>query len=146
MNLQAALDSYHSAGTVSEVESASRFRLVQIMMEQTLSHLATSMANNGASHRVARRESLGKAINLIDALREAISHEQGSADVSSQLESLYSYMIEQLLKANLVEDSTIVRHVSHLLHTVKSAWDELPRQVQAQTEDQDLLRAYFDEL
>lgn len=146
MNLQAALDSYHSAGTVSEVESASRFRLVQIMMEQTLSHLATSMANNGASNRVARRESLGKAINLIDALREAISHEQGSADVSNHLESLYTYMIEQLLKANLAEDSTIVRHVSHLLQTVKSAWDELPRQVQAQTEDQDLLRAYFDEL
>ena len=146
MNLQAALDTYHSAGTVSEVETASRFRLVQIMMEQTLSHLATSTANSGPLNRVARRNALGKAINLVDALRDALSHEHGSSDVSGHLESLYTYMIEQLLKANLAEDQVMVRHVASLLTTVKAGWDALPDQVASQTSDQDLLRAYFDEL
>ncbi len=139
MNLQFALDSYRNAGPVSEVETASRYRLIQILMEHGLNQLAAAGAITDPAHAVKRREALGKAIDAIETLRQSLSDEYQEQELAQRLDALYSHMTEELVRANIEAGSGRISHVQTLLSTIKSAWDELPGQRPADSQ----LEAYF---
>ncbi|MEM9531428.1 MAG: flagellar export chaperone FliS [Pseudomonadota bacterium] len=139
MNLQFALDSYRSAGPASEVDSASRFRLIQILMEHGLKSLSAAASADGDQQQVARRAAIGKAIDAIETLRQSLHEAPADASLIEQLNALYGHMIEELLKAVAETGANRVRHVGKLLATLKSAWDELPKR--ASTEPG--LKGYF---
>ena len=56
MNAQMALNTYRTAGVASEIEGASPFRLVQILMEKVLEKLNLSIAR--ADQATERREAV----------------------------------------------------------------------------------------
>lgn len=126
MNLQFALDSYHDAGPVSEVETASRYRLIQILMEHGLTQLTLAAAIIDPAHAVKRREALGKAIDAIETLRQSLSSDYESEPLTQRLDALYSHMTEELVRSNLDSNPARISHVQSLLLTIKSAWDQLP--------------------
>ncbi|MFW6093473.1 MAG: flagellar export chaperone FliS [Pseudomonadota bacterium] len=99
------------------------------------SHALVSMLLNGAVERVvqarvamerdmtARKgERIGKAIAIIDSLRASLDTEQGG-DVAANLFSLYAYMLERLLHANLHDDSEALNEVAALLREIRAGWD-----------------------
>lgn len=139
MNLQFALESYRQAGPVSEVETASRFRLIQILMEHTLKQLAVACAITDAAEAVRRREALGKAIDGVETLRQSLSSEHQDEQLGQRLDALYGHMIEELVRSNLDMSPARIQHVQALLSTIKSGWDQLPSQRPADVK----LDAYF---
>ncbi|MEM1090129.1 MAG: flagellar export chaperone FliS [Pseudomonadota bacterium] len=126
MNLQFALESYRQAGPVSEVETASRFRLIQILMEHTLKQLAVACAITDGGDAVKRREALGKAIDGVETLRQSLSEDHQDEELGQRLDALYSHMTEELVRSNLDMSPGRIQHVQTLLSTLKSAWDQLP--------------------
>ena len=141
MNAQLALDSYRRAGVISEVETASPHRLVQILMEKALENLNLAVARFAANQLIERRKSVSDAVAFIDALRQALTPTDESA-VAANLEALYSYMIERLLASNISNDPAGIQHSAEMMEMIKSAWDELPDAVTAEQAQQ--LKEYFD--
>src|ERR1700736_2653090 len=93
---------YRAVRSHGQVADASPTRLVQIMFEGILSHLATA---GGAMGRIAdnrpldqvlvKVSAMGKAIALIGQLNATLDMERGG-QVALNLRALYEYMLNRL--------------------------------------------------
>jgi flagellar protein FliS len=122
---------YRAVRSHGLVADASPPRLVQIMFEQTLSHLATAQGcierirnNLPLNDVIAKGKALGKAIRLINQLNETLDMERG-AQIAQNLRALYLYMLNRLTVANVTNDAAAVAEVARLLSTVKIGWDQI---------------------
>jgi flagellar protein FliS len=129
MYAQRGAAQYRAVRSHGLVAGASPTRLVQIMFEQILGHLATAQGCMGRIHNnmplgdvVAKGKALGKAIRLIDQLNNSLDMERGQK-IAENLRALYVYMLARLTLANVTNDAGIVAEVSALILKVKTGWD-----------------------
>jgi flagellar protein FliS len=122
---------YRSVRNHGLVAEASPARLVQIIFEQILAHLATAQGcmgrietNQPVSEVIAKGKALGKAIRLIDQLNNTLDMERGQK-IAENLRALYVYMLARLTMANVTNDSSIVAEVASLVQKVKTGWDQV---------------------
>lgn len=122
---------YRAVRSHGLVADASPSRLVQIMFEHILSHLATAQGcmerikdNLPVSDVVAKGQSVSKAIRLIGQLDGTLDMERGGR-IAQNLRSLYLYMLDRLTVANVTNDARIVAEVSQLVRKIKSGWDQI---------------------
>ena len=122
---------YRSVRSHGLVADASPARLVQIMFEQILTHLATAQGcmSRIENHMpvievIAKGKALGKAIRLIDQLNNTLDMERGQK-IAENLRALYVYMMARLTQANVTNDSRIVAEVASLVQKVKTGWDQI---------------------
>jgi flagellar protein FliS len=122
---------YRSVRSHGLVEGASPARLVQIMLEQILTHLATAQGCMGRIHDnlplndvVIKGKAMGKAIRLIDQLNNTLDMERGQK-IAENLRALYVYMLARLTMANVTNDARIVAEVASLVQKVKTGWDQI---------------------
>jgi flagellar secretion chaperone FliS len=122
---------YRSVSSHGLVAEASPARLVQIMFEQILAHLATAQGcmarienNMPVNEVIAKGKALGKAIRLIDQLNNTLDMERGQK-IAENLRALYVYMLARLTMANVTNDSKIVVEVVSLVQKVKTGWDQV---------------------
>jgi flagellar protein FliS len=135
MGTSRALNQYKKDVLQSNVANADPHRLIQMLLEGALSNIA--MAKNFLQNQqVAEKgEKISRAISILECLRASLNHEAGG-EISTNLESLYEYMQNKLLEANLSNDLAAFDEVSVLLGEVKSAWDDIsPAQADASTGD-----------
>jgi flagellar secretion chaperone FliS len=131
MNPQRGAAQYRSVRNHGLVAGASPARLVQIMFEQILAHLAMAQGCMGRIDNnlplndvIAKGQALGKAIRLIDQLNNTLDMERGQK-IAENLRALYVYMLARLTMANVTNDSRIVAEVASLLQKLKTGWDQI---------------------
>jgi flagellar protein FliS len=131
MNSQQGAAQYRSVRSHGLIAEASPARLVQIMFEQILTHLATAQGCMGRIHDnlplndvVIKGKAMGKAIRLIDQLNNTLDMERGQK-IAENLRSLYVYMLARLTQANVSNDAKIVAEVASLIQKVKTGWDQI---------------------
>jgi flagellar secretion chaperone FliS len=131
MNPQQGAAQYRSVRSHGLIAEASPARLVQIMFEQILAHLATAQGCMGRIHDnlplndvVIKGKAMGKAIRLIDQLNGTLDMERGQK-IAENLRSLYVYMLARLTQANVSNDAKIVAEVASLIQKVKTGWDQI---------------------
>jgi flagellar protein FliS len=131
MNHQQGAAQYRSVRSHGLVADASPARLVQIMFEQILMHLATAQGCMGRIENnlpltevVTKGKAMGKAIRLIDQLNGTLDMERGQK-IAENLRSLYVYMLARLTLANATNDAPIVAEVAGLVQKVKTGWDRI---------------------
>jgi flagellar protein FliS len=134
MYAQRGAAQYRSVRSHGLVAEASPARLVQIMFEHILAHLATAQGcmgriqnNMPLSEVVTKGKAMGKAIRLIDQLNNTLDMERGQK-IAENLRSLYVYMLARLTQANVTNDSRIVAEVASLVQKVKTGWDQIVEQ------------------
>jgi flagellar protein FliS len=131
MNSQRGAAQYRSVRSHGLVADASPARLVQIMFEQILTHLATAQGCMGRIQNnmplndvIAKGKAMGKAIRLIDQLNNTLDMERGQK-IAENLRALYVYMLARLTHANVTNDASIVAEVASLVQKVKTGWDQI---------------------
>ena len=122
-----AVQKYARVNAHSGVHSASPHRLIQMLMQASLSAMAVARGHILREETEQKGLALGKAINRIEGLRASLDTEAGG-EIAANLHGLYEYMKRRLLEANLNDDAHAVSEVESLMHEVKAAWDtiELP--------------------
>jgi len=122
---------YRAVRSHGLVADASPTRLVQIMFEHVLSHLAAASGpmarikdNRPVNDVLAKGASMGKAIALIGQLDATLDMERGGA-VAQNLRALYRYMMHRLTLANATNDTSIVAEVCGLVSEIKGGWDQI---------------------
>ncbi|MFV1939553.1 flagellar export chaperone FliS [Pseudomonas luteola] len=122
MNSSLAMRQYQQVNTQAQVLEASPHRLIQMLMDGGLQRIAQA---KGAIERERYGEKglyLGKAIEIIGGLQEALDFKQGG-EIAQNLNEIYSYMIRCLTKANKENDILTLDEVAQLLRTIKEGWD-----------------------
>ncbi|ANJ57638.1 Flagellar secretion chaperone FliS [Pseudomonas fluorescens] len=126
MNPMRALRQYQKVNSHAQISEANPHRLVQMLMEGGLDRIAQAKGALARGDIAEKGLMLGKAIDIIIGLRDGL--DAGKSEDPAyvqQLESLYVYMTNRLMEANVKNDVTIMDEVLGLLVTVKSGWDAI---------------------
>lgn len=122
---------YRSVRNHGLVADATPARLVQIMYEHILSHLASArgsmsrIQNNMPLHEIVSKcAAIGKAMRIIGHLDSTLNMEKGG-EVAKNLHRLYMYCSNRLTQANASNDPALVDEVHQLVARVKTSWDQL---------------------
>jgi flagellar protein FliS len=122
---------YRAVRSHGLVADASPTRLVQIMFEQILAHLATARGamgritdNRPVNEVVAKGNAIAKSLGLIAQLNGTLNME-GGGQVAVNLRALYEYMMNRLTLANATNDQNVVAEVAGLISMIKSGWDQI---------------------
>jgi flagellar secretion chaperone FliS len=123
-----AMREYHQMNTRHAVETATPHRLIQLMMERTLTKIAVARGHMERGAVSEKGKHIGDAIGIISGLRASLNH-KADARLSGNFDALYDYMSRRLLEANLRDEQKILDEVSGLLRELKEAWDAIADQV-----------------
>ncbi|MDH0729471.1 flagellar export chaperone FliS [Pseudomonas sichuanensis] len=126
MNPMRALRQYQKVNSHAQISEATPHRLVQMLMEGGLDRMAQAKGALARGDIAEKGLMLGKAIDIIIGLNDGLDA-QKSHDPAyiEQLSSLYAYMTNRLMQANIDNDPAIIDEVAQLLITVKSGWDAI---------------------
>ena len=122
---------YRAVRSHGLVADASPTRLVQVMFEHILSHLATARGcmarvkdNRPLNEVLAKVAAISKANALLAQLNATLDMERGG-QVAQNLRALYEYMMNRLTLANATNDPALVAEVASLVEKIKSGWDQI---------------------
>jgi len=127
MNANAAMKQYQHNYIHGGAEAGSPHRLVQMLMEGVLDKIMASKRFMAANEVAKKGENISWTISIIDSLRGCLNVELGG-EFAENLYSLYGYMEQRLLEANIKNDPEILDEVAQLMIQVKSGWDGIPQE------------------
>ncbi len=120
-----AVEQYKKINIASSIEAADPHRLIQMLMQGALEKIAVAKGYLERGDMANKGVHISWAISIIEGLRASLNVNEGG-EVAQNLENMYEYMIQHLLRANLENNIALLDEVSGLLVTIKSAWDKLP--------------------
>jgi flagellar protein FliS len=104
----------------TSVTMARPIDLVVMVYQRVLDHAET--ARVALVEGADPEESVGKALDLIESgLRVCLNHEMGG-DISRNLESLYGWGSNQLLRARLKRDPALIEDFQRVFSKLAEAW------------------------
>jgi len=128
----AKVKNYQKEALKTRVAGADRYEIIQMLMAGAIEKMVLAKVAIDKKHLEAKSEHISKASAIIEALRGCLDFNVGG-EVTENLYSLYSYMIDRLIDASIKNDTSIVDEVSGLLKEIKSAWDAIPADIRNQT-------------
>jgi flagellar protein FliS len=126
-----SLREYQQMNTRFAVETASPHRLIQLMMERTLTKIAVARGHMELGAVSEKGRHIGDAIGIVGGLRASLNH-KADARLAGNFDALYDYMSRRLLEANLRNETAILDEVAGLMRELKEAWDAIGDSVEAQ--------------
>jgi|SRR5690606_666055 len=126
---------YQRINTESAIENATPHQLIQMLMSGALDRMIQAKATMERGDIALKGELIGKAISIIAGLQASLDPKH-STELVDNLGALYDYMQRKLFEANVKNDPALIDEVYGLMRTVKSSWDEIGPETQAQQSGQ----------
>ena len=125
MNAESALSAYIATRNESALTDSSPQKLIGLLLDRVLEHLAKAVGAIDRGDVAARGEAVGKAMTIITSLQAYLDYDKGG-DIAKNLSDLYDYMNGRLLLASSENSVEHLNEVSGLLHDIKVGWDAIP--------------------
>ena len=119
------INAYKKGNLKQEISQADPHKLTLMLMQGTLDKLAYTKGCIERKDYAGKSEHISKATAILMNLRDTLELEAG-VDVAGNLYSLYDYMIQRLIDANVQNNLKIVDEVISLLLPIKTAWSQIP--------------------
>jgi len=116
---------------MAHIEQADPHTLISLIMQHILGNLAAAKGAIERKEIENKNKMLGKVIGLIGELQNSLDMEKGG-EISTNLYSLYAYMISQVTQANIKNDIAPLTEVISLISEIKSGWDGIPQEIRQQ--------------
>lgn len=110
------------------IKTANRGQLLLMLYEAAIQNIKKASSCIDKKDNNSKGIAIGKAHDIINELMNTLDFDIGGA-IAKDLERLYAYMIEQLVKANIENNKEVLANVQGLLETLLSAWKEAVKQV-----------------
>lgn len=133
MAMRGSLQAYKRVSVDSQLTSATPHRVISMLMAGAIERLIQGKAAMEQGSIAMKGERLGKALDIVISLRSCLSMEDG-AEIASNLDALYDYMIQQIYKANQENLGEPIEDVIGMLREIKSAWDQIPTEYHNMTQ------------
>jgi flagellar protein FliS len=108
------------------LSDASPEKLIQLLLEGSTTRLNAAVAAMQAGNIAEKGELIGKTISIIEYLRVILDRD-AAPEFTENLDSLYGYMVQNLVKANFHNDEEALKEVVGLISELRSGWSELAR-------------------
>jgi flagellar protein FliS len=105
------------------VKTATRGQILIMLYERAIQHIKRAALAIEKGDIAEKGVSIGKAHDIINELLNTLDHKIGG-QVATDLDRLYNFSIEQLIKANIENKKEPLTHVQKNLETLLSAWRE----------------------
>lgn len=106
-----------------QFETASQGRLILMLYEGALKNLRMALENIDKKNVNGAHRCLIKAQQIIMELNLSLNMDAG--EIAENLRSLYIYIHQRLVQANVKKDGTIIQEAIDLLSELKEAWDTI---------------------
>lgn len=114
---------YAKVGVETGVTTADPHKLILMLFDGAILSIATASASMENKDIAAKGQAISKAIEIvINGLKASLDMDAGG-ELAARLASLYDYICERLLYANLNNSQPALDEVSGLLHTLRDAWE-----------------------
>ena len=107
----------------TSVESASREKLLLMMYEGAIKYVKKAMLAIDKKDIAERGLNIGCAFDVIMELNNTLDHGIGG-EVAKNLEQLYLFMTDELVKANIKADKQKLQNVLKILETLYDGWSQ----------------------
>lgn len=120
-----AVDVYAQVGVETGVAAADPHRLILMLFDGTHAALVAARHAMTQGEIAAKGAAISKAIAIIDGGLKASLDVKAGGVLAERLSSLYDYMLNRLLAANLRNDVALVDEVAKLLGELRGAWAQI---------------------
>ena len=124
MNASAALKGYSNVQVNAGVESASSHRLIQMLFDGLLERIAQAKGAIQRNDIETRGTRINSAISIVLGLQDSLDTDSG-AEVSYDLDNLYAYIQQTLMRAHQNADESLLDECAKLIINISSAWREI---------------------
>jgi flagellar protein FliS len=114
----------------TQAQTAAPGELIVMLYRGAARFVASAVEALEAHDVEAAHKFLMKAQAIISELLESLDLKQGG-EIASNLASIYEFLYQRLVEANLRKDPAPAREVELLLRELLPAWEEAARQVSA---------------
>ena len=125
---------YQNAYKRASVNTMDRSKLVVMLYDGAIRNIKIGIESMRSQNLEKTHQSLTKAKSIISELSVSLDMEKGG-EVATNLRSLYLYMFDQLIEANIRKDAAIAANVLKLLLQLREAWAQIATQNQTPSED-----------
>ena len=112
----------------NKYETASPHRLIQLLYEAAIANAGKAQKAIEDRQLSAAHASIIKTQEIVSELLACLNEEQGGK-LATDLKRIYLYLIDRLVQANLRKQKEPVAEVERLLRELKSAWDQIGKEV-----------------
>ncbi len=128
MNPNHALKQYQHVSIEAGVLNADPYRLIQILLESAIEKLTIAKGFIERNNIHDKGVSISFAISIIETLEASLNDTEGG-QIAKNLSDLYAYILQTLIEVNLHNDLKKLDEVIQLIMTIKSGWDNMPREI-----------------
>lgn len=118
-------NAYAKVGVETGVIAASPHKLIVMLFEGAQIALNNALQYMAAGNIEEKGKAISKAIAIINSGLRASLDIRAGGEVAANLDALYEYMGNTLLKANLENKPELIQEVLTLLLDIKGAWDDI---------------------
>ena len=135
-----AANAYSTMNMETGVLAADPHKLILMLFDGAMAAIHNSIQQIQSGKIVEKGKSIAHAMAIVEhGLRASLNKEVGG-ELAQNLDGLYSYMVRQLLIANVRNDISKLVEVRSLLGDLKSAWEQIApnkaaREAQAQNQN-----------
>jgi flagellar protein FliS len=103
------------------VKTANRGQILLMLYEAAIQNVKKASLAIDRKDLAAKGAAIGKAHDIVNELLNTLDFESGG-NIARDLERLYNFIIEQLVKANIENSKVSLQTVQRLLETLLSGW------------------------
>ncbi|NBX77029.1 MAG: flagellar export chaperone FliS [Proteobacteria bacterium] len=111
------------AYTKTGVITASREKILIMLYDGAIRFLKMAITANDAKNLPEKNLYVGKTMDIVNELRASLNHKEGE-DIAANLEGLYDFIQDRLLKGSMGNDPSHLSEALGILTTLRSAWDQ----------------------
>jgi flagellar protein FliS len=118
-------NAYAKVGMETGVIAATPHKLIVMLYDGAITAISNAIVFVEAKNIAAKGHSISKAIAIIETGLRASLDKKVGGEIALSLDALYEYMSQQLLLANLHNDTKILMEIRDLLKDLKTTWDAI---------------------
>ncbi|MEM6710471.1 MAG: flagellar export chaperone FliS [Pseudomonadota bacterium] len=122
--MNAVVSAYKQMDVTGQVAGASPKELIGLLFGGLTDRLSKALGCIRYDDYAGKSEALTRAIEILEGLRQSLDLEQGG-ELAANLNGLYLYCAQRLLRANIDHDEAPVVEVISLVKTISEAWDAI---------------------
>jgi flagellar protein FliS len=112
----------------NKYETASPHKLILLLYEGALQFCSRAQASIRDRQLAEANAHILRVQDILCELLSCLNEEQGG-EIGKQLKSLYLYMIDRLVEANVKKSAEPLDEVAGILREIKTAWEQIGKDV-----------------
>lgn len=122
---RSAANTYATVGMETGVAAATPHQLIVMLFDGAKTAITNALQQMNNGKTAAKGRAISQAIAIIDSGLRASLDKTAGGEIALSLDSLYEYMSNRLLMANLQNDPAILEEVGSLIGQLRDAWEAI---------------------